>query len=137
MVKRISVILTIVLFVFASLHASNVDQAGAAASGRSASGIYRLESVLGQSVSGTAGRLTSGFLSEQVIPRFLPGDVDGDGIISISDAVFLINYIFAGGEAPPNAQAADADCNGILTISDAVFLVNYIFSGGPGPHMCS
>lgn len=137
MVKRIIGRFTIVLFLFASLHASNVDQAGTAASGRSTSGVYRLESVLGQSVAGAAGRLTSGFFAEQVIPRFLPGDVDGDGFISISDAVYLINYIFAGGEAPPSAQAADADCNGILTISDAVFLVNYIFSGGPGPHRCS
>ena len=61
------------------------------------------------------------------------GDVDGNGIITISDAVFLINFIFAGGPAPGSVTAADADCNGIITISDAVYLINYIFAGGPSP----
>ncbi len=32
--------------------------------------------------------------------EYLSGDADNSGSISISDAVFLINYIFAGGPAP-------------------------------------
>ena len=66
------------------------------------------------------------------------GDADLSGIVTISDAVFLINYIFAGGTEPLEASAADADCNGIVTISDAVYLINYIFAGGPSPcSICS
>lgn len=61
------------------------------------------------------------------------GDADGNLIVTISDAVFLINYIFSGGPAPETMQHGDADCNGIITISDAVALINYIFSGGPAP----
>ncbi|MGB5139296.1 MAG: dockerin type I repeat-containing protein, partial [Candidatus Zixiibacteriota bacterium] len=61
------------------------------------------------------------------------GDPDGNGIVTISDAVFLINYIFSGGSAPNPVESGDADCNGILTISDAVYLVNYIFASGPPP----
>ena len=61
------------------------------------------------------------------------GDADGNAIITISDAVFLINYIFAGGPEPSPQIAADADCNGITTISDAVYLINYIFAGGLPP----
>ncbi len=61
------------------------------------------------------------------------GDADGSGIITISDAVFLIGFIFGGGPAPDPNSAGDADCNGIVTISDAVFLINYIFAGGAPP----
>ncbi len=64
---------------------------------------------------------------------FLCGDADGSGIITISDAVYLIGYIFGGGPAPNPVLAGDADCNGIITISDAVYLINYIFAGGPAP----
>ena len=62
------------------------------------------------------------------------GDADGNGIITISDAVYLINYIFVGGFAPNPICLGDADGNGLITISDAVFLINYIFAGGPAPH---
>jgi hypothetical protein len=61
------------------------------------------------------------------------GDADGNGIVNISDAVFLIAYIFGGGDAPNPELAGDADCNGIVNISDAVFLIAYIFGGGDPP----
>ncbi len=72
-------------------------------------------------------------LSIVIAPAFLCGDADGSSIITISDAVYLINYIFAGGTAPNPLLAGDADCNGIVTISDAVYLIQYIFGGGPAP----
>ncbi len=61
------------------------------------------------------------------------GDCDCSGLITISDVVFLINYIFAGGLSPYDLNAADpnADCGN--TISDVVYLINYIFAGGPPP----
>jgi hypothetical protein len=67
-----------------------------------------------------------------------PGDADGNGMITISDAVYLINYIFAGGPAPTPYPlcSGDADCNCIVTISDAVYLINYIFGGGAAPCDC-
>lgn len=61
------------------------------------------------------------------------GDADGNSIVSISDAVFMINYIFSGGPAPSPLSAGDADCNALVTISDAVYLIQYIFAGGPAP----
>ncbi len=64
---------------------------------------------------------------------FISGDADNNGIITISDAVFLITYIFGGGPAPCPLRNGDADCTGIITISDAVYLINYIFGGGPAP----
>jgi hypothetical protein len=61
------------------------------------------------------------------------GDADGNGTVNISDVVFLINYIFAGGAAPNPLAAGDANCSGGINISDAVYLIQYIFGGGPAP----
>ncbi len=62
------------------------------------------------------------------------GDADNNGTITISDAVYMITYIFAGGPLPkPTFLNGDADGNGINTISDAVYLITYIFGGGPEP----
>ena len=66
-------------------------------------------------------------------PQYLCGDADGSTSISISDAVLLINYIFAGGAPPSPLLAGDADCSQLVTISDAVVLINYIFAGGAPP----
>lgn len=63
----------------------------------------------------------------------LCGDADGNTIITISDAVFLISYVFAGGPAPSPIDSGEADCNGMVTISDAVYVINYIFAGGAAP----
>ncbi len=61
------------------------------------------------------------------------GDVDASDRVDISDAVYLVNYIFAGGGAPQDDAAGDLDCSGQFDISDAVLLVNYIFGSGPAP----
>lgn len=61
------------------------------------------------------------------------GDADANGNVNITDAVFLINYLFAGGAAPNPLSTADADCNGIFTITDIVYMINYMFAGGPAP----
>jgi hypothetical protein len=71
-----------------------------------------------------------------VVPTEFPtqsGDVNCSQSVSISDAVFLINYIFAGGCAPCNSNAADVNGNCAISISDVVYLINYIFAGGNAP----
>ncbi|MFA6042388.1 MAG: dockerin type I domain-containing protein [Patescibacteria group bacterium] len=60
----------------------------------------------------------------------LCGDADGDGKISIGDAVNIINYIFANGTTP---VSGDPNNDGQTDIGDAVYLINYIFGGGPAP----
>ena len=61
------------------------------------------------------------------------GDANGDGTVNISDAVYLIQYIFNGGPAPVTMEAGDANCDGTVNITDAVYLIQYIFNGGPAP----
>lgn len=80
----------------------------------------------------------NGFPDECEIPFsagscFVCGDADGNTLVTISDVVYLINYIFAGGPAPSPIMSGDADCNGLVTISDAVYLINFIFVGGAAP----
>jgi len=66
------------------------------------------------------------------------GDVDLDGQITISDLVFMVNYMFGGGPAPEVLATMDVngDCNN-GDISDLVHLVNYMFGGGDAPGYCS
>ena len=66
-----------------------------------------------------------------------PGDANGSGACTISDAVYLINFYFGGGPGPMQCPAlGDANGSGSLNISDAVWIINYIFMGGPAP-LCS
>lgn len=69
----------------------------------------------------------------QVLQGWLCGDADGNELVNISDAVYLITYIFGSGPAPDPLLAGDADCTGIVNISDAVYLIAFIFGGGPAP----
>lgn len=69
----------------------------------------------------------------------MPGDADGNAIINISDAVYLIAFIFAPPSPPPTPYplcSGDADCNCIVNISDVVYLISFIFGGGPAPCSC-
>jgi hypothetical protein len=55
------------------------------------------------------------------------GDANGDCACDISDAVFLIAYIFGGGPSP--GLYGDANFDGYVDISDAVSIIRYIFGG--------
>jgi len=66
------------------------------------------------------------------------GDANNDEMINVADAVWLINYIFAGGYPPlPVLACGDANGDGNVGIQDAVWLINYIFAGGLPPGDCS
>ncbi|MFH2056512.1 MAG: C25 family cysteine peptidase [bacterium] len=69
-----------------------------------------------------------------LIESWIPGDADFDGIVNITDAVYLINFIFSEGPAPvPVVEAGDANCDGASNITDAVLIIDYIFNDGPAP----
>ncbi len=61
------------------------------------------------------------------------GDANGDGKTTVSDVVFLVNYLFKGGPVPVPLESGDANCDTKVTVSDVVYLVNYLFKGGPPP----
>ncbi|MGB5105771.1 MAG: dockerin type I domain-containing protein [Candidatus Zixiibacteriota bacterium] len=59
----------------------------------------------------------------------ISGDADGNRLITISDAVYLINYIFAGSNAPVLHATGDFNGDAQTNISDVVSIINYIFGG--------
>ncbi len=61
------------------------------------------------------------------------GDANGDTMISISDAVFIINFVFQGGPPPDPICLGDSNGTGSVNISDAIYLISFIFGGGAGP----
>lgn len=64
---------------------------------------------------------------------FRRGDNNGDGELDVSDAVFLLLYLFAGGLEPECQKSADADDSGILDLTDATYLLDFAFLLGPAP----
>jgi hypothetical protein len=91
-------------------------------------------------IDGMPDLLTANSFSEDVTILFsqleggyICGDADGNGFSNISDAVYIISYIFGGGSPPDPLLSGDSDCNQIVNISDAVYLLGYIFGGGAAP----
>jgi hypothetical protein len=65
---------------------------------------------------------------------FLAGDVNATGVVTSSDIIYLVNFVFKGGPAPiPCPAAGDVNCDRQTTSADIIFLVNYVFKGGPPP----
>jgi Dockerin type I domain len=63
----------------------------------------------------------------------ITGDANGDGTINVSDAVYIINYVFVGGDPPDPLESGDVNCDGTVNVSDAVWIINYVFAGGNAP----
>ncbi|HOX00201.1 MAG TPA: hypothetical protein PK545_06215, partial [Deltaproteobacteria bacterium] len=66
-------------------------------------------------------------------PRFLRGDADASGKIEVTDAIFVLGYLFLGDRAPTCLDAADANDTGDLDISDPIFVLSWLFLGGRSP----
>ena len=64
---------------------------------------------------------------------FICGDANADSSVNVSDAVYIINYVFSGGNAPDPLESGDTNCDLSVNVSDAVYLINYVFSGGNMP----
>jgi hypothetical protein len=61
------------------------------------------------------------------------GDMNADNEINVTDAVYLINYIFLEGPAPPTFESADVNCDLKVNITDVVYVIIYVFQGGHEP----
>ncbi|MDH4223332.1 MAG: dockerin type I repeat-containing protein, partial [candidate division Zixibacteria bacterium] len=80
------------------------------------------------------GALDSDTVNIEITPpvNLLRGDLNGDKKVSVSDVVFMINYLFKKGPPPTSCyKAGDANCDSQVTVSDVVYLINYLFRGGP------
>jgi len=65
---------------------------------------------------------------------FRHGDANADKQVTVSDVIYVINYLFKGGPSPvPVMEAGDPNCDGKVTVSDVIYLINYLFKSGPPP----
>lgn len=71
------------------------------------------------------------FKVEITVPRpFVPGDVNGDDKITITDAGLIVNYILGSVSGDFNEYAADVNNDGSISITDAGEIVRIILGGG-------
>ncbi|HDL03873.1 MAG TPA: hypothetical protein ENH25_07055 [candidate division Zixibacteria bacterium] len=68
-------------------------------------------------------------LSVSPSEEYVCGDADGSGSINILDVVFIINYLYKGGQQPADTIAADVDGSGSINILDISGIINYLYRG--------
>jgi len=66
---------------------------------------------------------------DEISDGFRRGDADSSGVLEITDAIFVLDYLFVGGSEPACRDAADVDDTGTLDLSDAIALLNALFLG--------
>jgi hypothetical protein len=100
------------------------------------SDVYFIMSSVGQSVTGSMQGggyvLVAGFWTGY----YKSGDVTYDGKVDLGDVVFLINYLYRGGQPPSLWETGDVTCDGVIDLGDVVYLINYLFRNGPPPLHC-
>jgi subtilisin family serine protease len=62
---------------------------------------------------------------------YVYGDATGDGVVTLGDLVFVLNYLFKDGPLPdpPSAGDPNGDCE--ISLSDVIYLMNYLYRQGP------
>jgi hypothetical protein len=71
-----------------------------------------------------------------ILAGHVPGDINADNSVDISDIVYFVDFSFNGGPPPPVPSSAELICDGLVDISDLVYLVSYMFQRGPAPEPC-
>jgi hypothetical protein len=64
------------------------------------------------------------------VPFSMKGDCNFDGLLTATDAVILMGWVFLTSPQPlPSPTVADVNCDGLYTASDVVMELNRIFLG--------
>lgn len=61
------------------------------------------------------------------------GDANGDNVVTISDAVFLANYVLYQGSEPIPFTAGDVNGDCEIDMADVASLIGFLFYGGTPP----
>ena len=66
--------------------------------------------------------------SELTIKDFMPGDVNNDGIVNVTDAIGIVNYVLKNVPSTFVEVAADVNGDGIINVTDAIGIINMILN---------
>lgn len=73
-------------------------------------------------------------VSKNISVGLIKGDANMDGLINLSDAVTILNYLFGNAEdAQILLETSDLNNDRNINISDGIYLLNYLFRAGPPP----
>ena len=77
--------------------------------------------------NGKAVNANKGYISDYVEPVVVvPGDVNEDGLVNITDVTVLIDYLLYGDSISINFANADMDGNETINITDVTALIDYL-----------
>ena len=65
--------------------------------------------------------------------QFRRGDANSDGTVDLSDAVFVLTWLFSGSHTPQCLDSADTNFDEKHDLTDAVYVLGFLFQGGPEP----
>lgn len=66
---------------------------------------------------------------ESTVPAVTPGDVNGDGQVTLKDAVLIRRYIAGGWDVELDEKCADVNGDGTVNLKDVVLIRRYIAGG--------
>lgn len=67
---------------------------------------------------------------EIMIRGHIPGDLNLDGVVNISDLTAMTGFLFMGAAPPIVPAVADVNASGDINIADLTYFVAYLFSDG-------
>ncbi len=77
------------------------------------------------------GTAAPGYFTEKIIQ--IMGDVNGDGVVDVADAVETVNYILGNASTIFNKSNADMNSDGKISVFDVTAIINIILSGSDNP----
>ncbi|MBQ2167914.1 MAG: dockerin type I repeat-containing protein, partial [Prevotella sp.] len=102
---------------------SSYDKSLSSTSATSHDFVYNIYALNGKKM-GLGNIVITGELTEKINP--IMGDVNGDGLVNITDVVCLVNYVLDSDASNINLEISDINGDGIINITDVVSLVNLI-----------
>ncbi len=87
--------------------------------------------------TGDMPNLVDGFIpmEPQFSGGYVRGDANGDGVVLMTDVVWLLSDLFQGGPTTRITcyAANDMNADGLIHLADPIFLLNYMFAAGTQP----
>ena len=74
---------------------------------------------------------TESVISRFVINSYMPGDINGDGVVNVSDYIGIANHILGSTPTGFIEKAADVNEDNTINVSDYIGVANIILTGSP------